>query len=276
MTTDLIKPKTAVEMATAYAEAEREVRAGYDLLETARVRLRAAFGEQYSRFKTVERENSSDGKEGADRIMKSVKHDAWSVIVDRMELRRAMSCAARKELDQQLAANKDLPAVTQVNILAMCEKTYGDLPKHIAEAVTEVYNWLRPRRNEYKTNSQFRVGRKVILNSIVSNWHGDYYSMSSGYEQELTALDNVFHMLAGQGTVKTYHGPLYDALHALVRDKQFGVWTETEFFRAKVFRKGTAHIEFKRQDLVDRLNQMAGADKLGETRPTNEEEMVTR
>ena len=271
MSDSLIVPQTVSEMVAAYQKAEKDIRIAYELLEQSKQRLCAVFGDtHFHRFDTIRRDNWLNGKKGADETMLHIKKDAWTVLADKMELRRTLSIKAREELDKQLQKPADLPDVTEANIWSMFEKTVQDLGKNIGDAVKEVYNWLRPRRDRYVTNSQFKVGRKVVLEGIVSCYSPGYYSMSSYYEQNLTALENVFMILDGRGTVKSYHGRLYDAMHQAVQDRAWNQLRETEYFRFRLFRKGTAHIEFKQLDLVDKLNKIAGGDMLPQGEATAE------
>lgn len=270
-TSDIIVPQTVAEMVATYQKAEKDIRIAYELLEQSKQRLCAVFGDtHFHRFDTIRRDNWLNGKKGADETMLHIKKDAWTVLAEKMELRRTLSIKAREELDKQLQKPADLPEVTEANIWSMWEKTVKDFGKNISDAVKEVYNWLRPRGDRFKTNSQFKVGRKVVLDGIVSCYSPGYYSMSSYYDQNLTALENVMMIMDGRGTIKTYHGPLYDAMYQAVQDRAWNQLRETEYFAFRLFKKGTAHIEFKRLDLVDKLNKIAGGDMLPQGEATAE------
>ena len=61
----------------------------------------------------------------------------------------------------------------------------------------------------------------------------------------------------GNGTIKTHRGPLIDAIEA-AKDGT----GETEYFRFRCFRNRNLHLEFKRLDLVAKLNAVAGGMRL--------------
>jgi hypothetical protein len=67
----------------------------------------------------------------------------------------------------------------------------------------------------------------------------------------------VFHALDGNGTIKTHRGPLIDAIEA-AKDGT----GETDYFRFRCFRNRNLHLEFKRLDLVAKLNTVAGGMRL--------------
>jgi len=40
----------------------------------------------------------------------------------------------------------------------------------IEEAVQEVFEYLRPRNSKYETNTEFEIGKRVILSWANSGW----------------------------------------------------------------------------------------------------------
>lgn len=263
---------TLTEMAAAYRQAEQDIRAAFAMLVSAEKNLQAAFNTDTCRFRIIDRNNTEDF-EHPDRTMHRLKHAAWRVLVDKMGIRSAMSIKRAKELDEQLdekpatwgqPAKDPLPEITEANILAMMETTFDQLPAMMAEAVREVYDWLRPRRgfgDAYKTNqkSAWALDRKVIKEWVVAPGYGkNPFQVSYTMRQTVTALDNVFHMLDGKGVVKSHYGPLTDAIAASPDGAG-----ETDYFKFKACKNRNLHIEFKRADLVDRFNAVAGGMNLG-------------
>ena len=77
--------------------------------------------------------------------------------------------------------------------------------------------------------------------------------MSYDCENELRALDNVFHLLDGKPLSAYRNGDLTNAIQESAR----GIG-ETEFFRFKCHINHNLHLEFKRMDLVLLLNEVGG------------------
>ena len=82
--------------------------------------------------------------------------------------------------------------------------------------------------------------------------------MAHHREQNIRGIDNVFHALDGNGTVHTHRGPLVDAINQCGREGK----GETQYFKFKCFTNRNLHLEFKRLDLVAKLNQVAGGRRL--------------
>jgi hypothetical protein len=132
----------------------------------------------------------------------------------------------------------------------------GDM---IRESVKEVYDFLRPHRSEYKSNSEFGLGKRVVLEHMVAHewgWRVNYH-----YGQHLSALENVFRLLDGRK-----HGTdgYYSELEAAIKsvDKGEPCRGETTYFRFRGHLKGTLHIEFTRPELVALFNRVAGGGML--------------
>jgi hypothetical protein len=261
----MIPPTTAVAvrenlpaMIGTYRKAVEDVRSAYATLEAAQSALQAAFLEpQGYKFATNRRDMSDVGANASDRITAQLKKDAWGVVVERMELRRLLSIKRRNELDEQIAKGK-LPELTEANVMALFETSAANVNTYLEEAVHEVFDFLRPCNSTHKTNSEFELGRKVILTwQVEKGWGRGKFRPNYHREKYLTALDNVFSMIDGRGPVKSYHGALYEA----ITDSPDGLGS-TGYFKFKCYLNGNLHLEFLRPDLVAQLNAVAGGSRL--------------
>jgi hypothetical protein len=264
MTTDLVQRETLTARVGTYQQAVSAVEQAYSLLNIAQQRLKSAFTD--GSFDVIRR-NSYNGPtpEEAAKVIEDLKRQAWRVIVDRLEIRRILSIKRREDLDKQLYESRDaqpLPEITEAAILSMLQDGMAKAADYAREAVFEVFDWLRPHyghTSDLKTNEKWRIGKKVIIGWMVEpGWgRGGKFRVRYNSEKNLTALDNVFHMLDGRGPLKTHHGPLYDAI--AVSEDGTG---ETDFFKFKCCKNNNLHLEFKRPDLVQKINAMAGGNRL--------------
>lgn len=249
---------TLTEMVVAYRQSEADIRQAYAILVTAEQRLKAAFAEPDSyHFDLARRIERGSYAEPGD-TMFEIKKNAWKLLVGKMGIRSAMSIKRAGELDKQLEDGKELPEISEENIMAMMETTLGQIVPMLEEAVKEVYDWLMPNsgwfKSKYKTNlkNERALGSKVILHAIDYGYSGKF-KVNYHRQQNVTALDNVFAMLDGKGVVKTHYGPLTDAICA----SEDGTGS-TDYFKFKCYGNNNLHLEFRRADLVDKLNAIAG------------------
>ena len=72
-------------------------------------------------------------------------------------------------------------------------------------------------------------------------------------------MDNAFHLIDGAGISK-YPENAITAIENAAKNQDFA---ETEYFRFQWYKNGNLHIKFKRMDLVNKINQIAGDRLLG-------------
>lgn len=259
MTTDLAERDTLETLARVYQDGIDKIERAYTLLDEAKEQMKKTFLNDH--FEVIPRNHYGAPLDAIKHCKKEWKMQAWRVIFDRSGMKKVLSIKRREELDKQLYDEGDkLPDVTAENILALIQDGMAKATDYAAEAVYEVFDWLRPWRKTHKTNERWKVGPKVVLTCTVERAYNGYkYRVRYQSQKNLIALDNVFHMMDGRGPIKGYNGPLIDA----IQSSPDGTG-ETDFFAFKSFMNGNLHIKFKRQDLVDRLNYIAGErDQIG-------------
>lgn len=230
----------------------------YAILEQAEKSLRSVFLDAPGyRFSVIERNSTDVGTTASKAINAKLKKDAWAIIVERMELRRLLSIKRRTELDSQIEKG-ELPDLTDENVLALFETSAAKVNTYLEEAVHEVFDYLRPPQSRFKTNTEFELGKRVILTwQVEKGWSRGKFRVNYHREKYITALDNVFHMIDGKGPIKSYHGPLYNA----ITDSPNGTGN-TDYFKFRCCINGNLHLEFLKPDLVAKLNAVAGGNRL--------------
>jgi hypothetical protein len=260
--------RTATHMAGEFSEATAEIARLISALHTQTERLDAAFRtDVYSRFSVDVRymghRHNADA-EGAADVVKEMERQAWRVLVNALGVKNVMSVAKRKEFDEQIAKGS-LPPICEQTVATILLGLAGQAKDFARDAAREVFDMLRPRDHrggQYATNNPFRVGRRVILTyHVEQNWGGNGYRVEYNHQQEITAIDGIFHLLDGKGIMKVNKGPLVEAINAVDKAGR----GETTYFKFKCFKNRNLHLEFKNLDLVKELNFLAAGERvLGE------------
>ena len=256
--TNLAVRETLPTMIAVYDQAVKDIVSAYQTLEDAQKRLRIVFmdGPGYN-FSTNDRQSSDVGKTASDQINKVIKKDAWRLIIEKMELRRLLSIARRDELDKQIREG-ELPELTNENVLALFQDSAANVSTYVEESIKEVFEWLRPCNGRFKTNSEYDLGKRVVLSYMVERgYNRGKYRVNYRREKYLTALDSVFLAMDGKGSIKGYGGDLFQA----IADSEDGLGS-TQYFKFKAYQNGNLHLEFLRHDLVAKLNAVAGGARL--------------
>lgn len=260
--TEIIKWQPIHAMIEEYQKAQAEIVEGFKLLSAAKGRLEI-FGEYNNGIIDHDLCDYDIGNGATETSLAKIKRGAWRGIVDKAQLRNLMTEARNRRLNDQLEekGKEKLPELTVENVHAFIEGMSSNLDTLLAETIKETFDILRPRRSEYKTNTEYEIGDRVILNYMADTSCGGCHINYHSAEQRLRCIDNVFHLLDGQGPIK-WPGDLVTIVREAMQNKQWAC--ETGYFECKWFKKGSMHIKFKRMDLVKELNKRAGGNRLKE------------
>lgn len=174
----------------------------------------------------------------------------WRRAFDLTGFKQLMDAEAVAHFEKSLSPNP--PEFTEANIRA----TFIDLRLRSTEMFRRgVFNVFRYLSKAYRTNASepFRIGRKVIMGYMVGP-STRYLSVKHGKSSDkLNDIDRVFQTLDGK---KFKPRTLESAMNAAFEQ---GEVFENEYYRAKAFMNGNMHLEFKRLDLLDKVNEEIAA-----------------
>lgn len=258
MTTAAITPRLTIpEVVRVYEAACAEIRESFGRLSETQDRLNATFTlGHYTSIHVNARVDFGD----PEREIVRIRHDVWACIIDRLEVRRLLSIARWRELELQLERH-ELPEITERSVAELVRGFETHLPEMLAEAVEEVFAWLRPARSEYKRNSELEVPERVVLRHIVERWDRFNTAFRVHYrvEQNLLALESVFNALDGRGQIAKTH---YSAISNVIRAPGFSGKGRTDLFEFTVHKNSTMHLRILRKDLLQKFNAIAGGRRL--------------
>lgn len=150
-----------------------------------------------------------------------------------------------KNLDEE-----ELPEISEANILATFEQLHQS-----KEAVFErgVINVFKNLSWDYKSNSPCMFGKKIIVEGVVK--HDQWgFGLNWGWQRDrLADLERMLMILDGQ-PIPDNRADVTRRLDVHIHEERHSTRYEDEMFAIKYFQKGTAHITFKRSELVDKLN----------------------
>lgn len=218
----------------------------------------------HSRFSFQDRHGGSLSFDDCESTINRFRVEMWGVIVDQLEIRQFLSSAKAKELDDRFRICPDsFPEITEANIQVFAQDFRSRLFDIHEEAVKEVFEFLRPVRSKLKTNTEYEVGEKVILERwlqipecYMSTHRVSYYRSS-----QLTALEKVFRAMDGKGMrILGFASELENEIQSTSLGGNGEC--QTQYFHAKCFKNGNLHLRFKRMDLVAKLNKIAGGKRL--------------
>lgn len=146
----------------------------------------------------------------------------------------------------------DLPAISEANILSTFEQLHLNKMDVFERGIINVFKGLSW---DYKINSPCFFGKKIIINNLVTyNRWG--FSLTWGYKRDqLADLERMLYLLDGK-VIPDNRGDISINLMNHIRDNPDKDVYDDAYFSIRYFQKGTAHLMFKRAELVKRMNDI--------------------
>ncbi|BBV18901.1 DUF4942 domain-containing protein [Citrobacter freundii] len=184
-------------------------------------------------------------------ITRNLDRGIWRDLMKRSGMLSLMDAQARDQWYNSLE-KEDIPTVSEANILSTFEQLHQSKSEVFERGVINVFKGLSW---DFKTNSPCKFGKKIIVTGLVKcdRWG---FGLNWGWQRDrLTDLERMLMILDGK-PIPDSRADVTRRLGDHIHDNRHSTHYEDEMFAIKYFQKGTAHIIFKRLELVDKLNEI--------------------
>ncbi|EFA7467309.1 DUF4942 domain-containing protein [Escherichia coli] len=184
-------------------------------------------------------------------ISRNIDRGIWKDLMKKSGMLSLMDAQARDEWYKNLEG-EDIPAVSEANILSTFEQLHQSKGEVFERGVINVFKGLSWN---YKTNIPCKFGTKIIVTGLVKcdRWG---FGLNWGWQRDrLADIERMLVLLDGK-PVPDNRADVTRRLGDHIHENRHSNHYEDEMFVIKYFQKGTAHIVFKRPELVDKLNDI--------------------
>lgn len=184
-------------------------------------------------------------------ITRNIDRSVWRDLMLKSGMLSLMDAQARDEWHKNLEEG-ELPEISEENILATFEHLHHSKREVFERGVVNVFKGLSW---DYKTNSPCSFGKKIILNNLVTHnrWG---FSLNWGWRRDqLVDLERMLFLLDGK-PIPDNRDDVSTRLMEHIRDHPGTQLYEDGFFSIRYFQKGTAHLTFKRPELIEKMNNI--------------------
>lgn len=185
-----------------------------------------------------------------DDARRRIDAQCWQAAFRRTGLTAIMDEEACTKMLEEL--DRDPPPFTIDNVQAQMLTMYQTADAMFARGV---YNVFRRLDRHYRTNDRepFRLGPKAVIRGVVDTWARPRLSVCYRRSALLNDIDRVLRVLDG----KTFVAHSFES--ALNAAWKHGNTFEDDYVKVRAFGNGNAHIWFKREDLLERINDTIAA-----------------
>lgn len=185
-------------------------------------------------------------------IICNLDRGIWRDLMKRSGMLSLMDAQARDQWYRNLEGDA-IPAISEANILSTFEQLHQSKGEVFERGVINVFKSLSW---DYKSNHPCKFGKKVIVNNLVSyNQWG--FSLNHNYRRDqLADLERMLHLLDGK-PLPDNRGDITTRLYEHIRTHpQMARDYQDDYLSIKYFMKGSAHLTFKKPDLVEKMNDI--------------------
>ncbi len=179
-----------------------------------------------------------------------VDTDCWSHVIAITDLETMMDKTAKDELNQSLLQSP--PEFTVENVLATLERFLLDADTIFKRGIATAFTKLDRR---FKSHDGWKIGSRIILTRVFDDT--GHWNYGSNHRDTFMDVERVFKLLDGN---RPTHCDLSYALEQ-ARGNKWGARqtsVETDYFRIRAWMNGNVHVWFKRDDLLEKVNQLLG------------------
>lgn len=188
-----------------------------------------------------------------DTARKVVDRRMWATLIEMTDLEKLMDKQAKDQFRQQLM--DDPPEATEDNIYATVQSFAADASMIFKRGIANCFTQLDRR---FRSHDGWKIGSRVILTYAFDNFGS--WSFHRSTRDTLHDIDRVFHVLDG-GTTPELYGGIVAAVETSRQGGGYGPRQsecESDYFLVRGFKNGNAHVWFKRDDLVEKVNRLLG------------------
>jgi hypothetical protein len=187
----------------------------------------------------------------------------WNHFFDKTEIAKRTTSKFQSSFDQFQKA-QGVMDFTRENILEVLNLFFENYAQIMQDCLVNVFDELTRYHEKnavypegWKTNQGWKIANKIIHPSYASG----YFSMSKYRDNAVEDLERVLMWIGGIKenvvTVRKTVDPLVGVMGKIEHQHEF----ETTFFHGKLFKKGTIHLRFKDQELLNEFNRRAAIGK---------------
>ena len=173
----------------------------------------------------------------------------WTTLLQDSGMRSIMSASKRKEVDEQLGAEK-VPALTREAIRSTFASLHDSRMDMFEQGVLECFRRLSW---DYKTNLPQKFGKRMVMTYLTS-----YGSANMRQTDQLDDLLRVFHLCDGKPEADHRTGAYRLIADAMQTTSVWPKLAENDYISIRLFKNHNGHVTFKRPDLIQRLNRIIG------------------
>ena len=210
--------------------------------------------------------------ETINKFIKQVRSKYWRAVFLKDIFQKALTSNLMNDLYDNVRQLADYD-FSYFNIMTLVIKMNGKIGKGVEDTIMKLfdewtykYHWdensgNRHYFNGWRTNDAFAVGKKVIIPfyGFETNWDNSKTLDEHRVVSKLRDIEKVFNYLDGGRTPE--YVPTIETIVSWMKNMERINNVETKYFKVTIYKKGTAHLVFRDEKLLEKFNLFAAQHK---------------
>lgn len=175
----------------------------------------------------------------------------WRDLMQKSGMISLMDAQTRKQWDNNLEGD-DIPEISEANILSTFEQLHNSKADVFERGIINVFKGLSW---DYKTNSPCQFSKRIIINNLVDHNRWGFKLNWGWRRDQLADLERTLFLLDGK-PIPENRNDVTVRLSEHINQQSTPEIFDDAYFSIRYFQKGSAHITFKRPDLIERMNDI--------------------
>lgn len=210
-------------------------------------------------------------------FVKSHRNSAWHKVFEQTEFRKWLDKKQKESFIREIDRNGNIP-FTKENIKGTLQNIFLQRNNLFKKSVANVFDELRKYHADncvhtegWKSNSNYKINNKIVFPygcKFDSKYMNRFEMLHYGTIDIYNDIDRILCVLDNRDfdSCDTIEKCMRHKFDKMARNEDSMENTfETQYFRVKFFKKGTVHLVFKDQELLNKFNIAAseGKNELG-------------
>lgn len=213
---------------------------------------------------------------------KELQKSAWKSVFGKFDMSKYLTSKTMEKVNKFVEQQTNVP-FTRTNIFKMIEMIVGTHGGRVQQVIVEAFDKITSHHHEnrysqkgWKTNDEYRVGKKFILPWMIEG--DDSGGFRARWDRNGCVMDDINKALCYvTGTDFKKHGDWHTfCLNKVIIDetksidaygnseyigREFSKWYDWGFFEVKGFKNRNLHVKFKSEEVWEKFNQVACKEK---------------
>lgn len=211
-------------------------------------------------LKVILENNAEDAREESIKIIRKL---GWSYVIKFCNMDKYLFHRQKNDFYNKIDKGSVALPFTKDNISQFFSNIFNSRDQYFKQGIVDLFEEITGKHSGnrfgegWKTNKNWKIGKKIIVDWGIRFDYNSFSTLYGDSMQWLDDLDKVVRLIKnyeGSYTIKESLNNRFRVIGRIEKGQKFYNETETAYFCIKFYKKGSLHITFKDDYILEQLN----------------------